>query len=143
VSFHDNDASGKFVIRLYSPLDTQENVNAIDDIECYMTIGAERFPQFSVDSQQEAFYRLRLAQLIHQGSDSFSITPSAYRSDKFLIGRDFEKAPGSAAHSGINTRSGAQFTINLKNTGAATLCHVILIYSQSLDVSAAGCQVLD
>ena len=76
-------------------------------------------------------------------SDSFSITPFAYRSDRFLIGQNFEKAPGSAAHSGINTRSAAQLTLNLKNTGAATLCHVILIYSQILDVSAAGCHVLD
>jgi len=128
---------------MYSPLDGTENVSATDELEWYMTIGAQRFPQFSVDSHQESFYRLRLAQLVHQGSDSFSITPFQYRSDRFLIGQNFEKAPGSAAHSGINTRSAAQLTLNLKNTGAATVCHVILIYSQILDVSAAGCQVLD
>jgi hypothetical protein len=84
-----------------------------------------------------------MAQLVHQGSDSFSITPFQYRSNKFLIGQHFEKAPGAAAHSGINTRSGSQLTINLKNTGNATLIHVILVYSQILDISAAGCQVLD
>ena len=128
---------------MYSHLDGTENVSATDELEWYMTIGAQRFPQFSVDSHQESFYRLRLAQLVHQGSDSFSITPMQYRTDRFLIGQNFEKAPGSAAHSGINTRSAAQLTRNLKNTGAATVCHVILIYSQILDVSAAGCQVLD
>ena len=32
VSFFDNDASGKFVTRLYSPLYGQENVTATDDM---------------------------------------------------------------------------------------------------------------
>jgi hypothetical protein len=143
VSFHDNDAQGKFTTRFYSPLDGEENLSATDNMEYYFQVGSDRYPQFSVDSHQESFYRLRLAQLIHQGSDSFSITPAQYRTNKFIIGQNFERAPGSAAHSGLNTRSGSQLTINLKHTSAATVCHVVLIYSQILDVSAAGCQILD
>ena len=113
VTFHDNDAQGKFVTRLYSPLDGEENLSSTDNMEYYFQVGSERFPQFSVDSHQESFYRLRLAQLIHQGSDSFSITPAQYRSDKFIVGQNFERAPGSAAHSGLNTRSGSRLTIAL------------------------------
>jgi hypothetical protein len=143
VSFHDDDAHGKFVTRFYSPLDGEENLSSTDNMEYYFQVGSERFPQFSVDSHQESFYRLRMAQLIHQGSDSFSITPPQYRTNKFIIGQNFERAPGSAAHSGLNTRSGSQLTINLKHTSAATVCHVVLVYSQILDVSAAGCVILD
>ena len=84
-----------------------------------------------------------MAQLINQGSDSFSITPAQYRTDKFIIGHNFERAPGSAAHSGLNSRSGSQLTCNFKNTAAATTAHIVLVYSQILDVSAAGCQILD
>ncbi len=112
-------------------------------MEYYFQVGSERFPQFSVDSHQESFYRLRMAQLIHQGSDSFSINPAQYRTDKFIIGQNFERAPGAAAHSGLNTRSGSQLTLNLRNTAAATVAHIVLVYSQILDISAAGCQILD
>ncbi len=72
-----------------------------------------------------------------------SIAPHAYRANKFITALNLEKCPGASSHSGINTRSGSQLTLNLRNTGAATTCHVILVYDQIIDVSAAGCSVLD
>ena len=61
-----------------------------------------------------------------------------------LVAQHFEKAPGSSAHTGVNTRSGAQLQINCKNCPAnTTLMHVILFYDQIVNVSAAGAEILD
>ena len=78
-----------------------------------------------------------------QGKDSVSISSHAFKTDKFITALNLEKAPGASSHSGVNTRSGSQLTLNLKNTGDAMTCHVILIYDQILNISAAGVEVLD
>ncbi len=119
------------------------NTSENDDFEFYLNVGSSRYPQFSVDSHQECFYRRRLARQTAQGSDSVSIAPYAYRTNKFITALNLEKAPGASSHSGINTRSGSQLTLKLRNTGAATTCHVILVYDQICNVSAAGVEVLD
>ena len=137
------DGVDKYVNNFFSPLAGKTNTTDNDDFEFYLNVGSERFPQFSVDSHQECFYRLRLARQIAQGTDAMSIAPHAYRANKFITGLNLEKCPGASSHSGINTRSGSQLTLNLRNTGAATTCHVILVYDQIVDVSAAGCSVLD
>jgi hypothetical protein len=137
------DGTGKFVNSFYSPLVGKTNTTENDDFEYHLTVGSERYPQFSIDSHQECFYRLRLARQIAQGTDSVSIAPHAYRTNKFITALNLEKAPGASSHSGINTRSGSQLTLNLRNTGAATTCHVILVYDQICNISAAGVEVLD
>ncbi len=137
------DGTGKFVNSFYSPLVGLTNTTLNDDFEYHLTVGADRYPQFSIDSHQECFYRLRLARQIAQGTDSVSISPHAYRTNKFITALNLEKVPGASSHSGINTRSGSQLTINLRNTGAATTCHVILMYDQICNISAAGVEVLD
>ena len=137
------DGTDKFVNNFFSPLVGKTNTTENDDFEFYLNVGAERYPQFSVDSHQECFYRLRFARQIAQGSDTVSIAPYAYRNNKFVTALNLEKAPGASSHSGINTRSGSQLTLNLRNTGAATTCHVILDYDQMCNVSAAGVEVLD
>ena len=42
-----------------------------------------------------------------------------------------------------STRDRVRSLLNLRNTGAATTCHVILVYDQICNVSAAGVEVLD
>ena len=55
-----------------------------------------------------------------------------------------EKAPGVSGHTGVNTRSGSQMPINLKNCRAhASHLHVIMHYDAVLNVSAAGREFLD
>ena len=88
-------------------------------------------------------YRLRLATAAHLGNDIFSITGEDYRNDKFIIGKSFEKAPGQSSHTGIDTRSGSQLSLNFKNLGKTTMLHVIMHYEQTLNLSAAGAEVLD
>ena len=119
------------------------NVDA-DPFEWWVTVGADRYPQFNVDSCQEAFYRLRLANLVHTGTDSLSMSSHEYRFNKFIGALNLEKAPGSAGHSGINTRGGSQLTLHFKNVGStAKYVHVILHADQVVSASAAGVEVLD
>ncbi len=136
------DGTGKFVNNFYSPLTGKTNTTENDDFEYHITIGSERYPQFSIDSHQECFYRLRLARQIAQGTDSVSIAPYAYRNNKFITALNLEKVPGASSHSGISTINGSQCTLQLRNTGAATTCHVILVYDQIVNISAAGVEVL-
>ncbi|MCP3884672.1 MAG: hypothetical protein GY700_04180 [Propionibacteriaceae bacterium] len=114
-----------------------------DTFSWNLTIGAERRPDFDVDSVQEAYYRLRQAQLIHHGTDSFSITSKKYQQSEFVAALNLERCPGGAAHSGVNTGAGSQLTINLRNTKTVTSVHVVLHYDQVVNVSAAGVEVLD
>ncbi len=137
------DGLGKYVNNFFSPLNGKDNTADNDDFEFYLNVGSDRYPQFSVDSHQECFYRLRLARQMAQGNDAMSIAPHAYVRNKFITALNLEKVPGNSSHSGINTRSGSQLTLNLKNSGAATTCHVILVYDQVCNISAAGVEVLD
>ncbi len=136
-------ATDKFVNTFRSPMAGRVNTADNDDFEVYLNVGSDRYPQFSVDSHQECFYRLRLARQISQGTDSLSISPHDYRFEKFIGALNLEKAPGASSHTGLSTRSGSQLTINLKNTGIATTCHVVLVYDQVVSISAAGVDVLD
>jgi hypothetical protein len=109
-----------------------------------ITVGSDRYPQFDCDSVGESFHRLRVAQLIHQGSDSFSISSSQYRSNRFIGAMNLEKAPGAASHTGINTRSGSQLSLNFKNLGASVRqIHVVMHYEVVCNVSASGVDILD
>ena len=137
------DGVDKYVNNFFSPLKGKDNTADNDDFEFYLNVGSDRYPQFSVDSHQECFYRLRLARQMAQGTDALSISPHAYVRNKFITALNLEKAPGASSHSGINTRSGSQLNLNLRNSGAATTCHVILVYDQVCNVSAAGVEVLD
>ncbi len=141
VSFYDG--VGKYINNFFSPLKTKTNTADNDNFEFYINVGSERYPQFSVDSHQECFYRLRLARQIAQGTDAMSIAPHAYVRNNFITALNLEKCPGASSHSGQNTRSGSQLTLNLRNTGLATICHVILVYDQICNISAAGVEVLD
>jgi len=140
-------STGKWTQTFTSPMLRSDNpvanTNANDDTEWWLTIGSERFPEFNVDSHQESFHRLRVAQLMHQGTDSFSITPLQYQSRAHILGMNLEKCPGRAAHTGRNTRGGSQLTLNFKNLHEITSIHVVLHFEQVVNVSAAGIEVLD
>ena len=80
---------------------------------------------------------------MHTGPDSFSINTLQFRKDFAVFAMDLEKAPGKLGHTGVNTRSSLQLTINLKNCGAALMLHVVLHFDCVLNCSAAGCELLD
>jgi hypothetical protein len=142
------DDNHKYANRFISTLHigAMNNDNTTDNDPCSwnITVGAVRYPEFDVSSVQESWYRLSLAQLMHTGKDSFSISPYQYRHDKFIGAMNFEKALGQAGHSGVNTRSGSQLTLNFRGlpTYIDTI-HVVLHYEVAVNVSAAGIEVLD
>ena len=125
--------------------DQSANDSSLDTFEFWVTVGADRYPQFNVDSTQEAWYRLRVANMIHQGTDSFSITSSQYHSDKYIAALNLEKAPGSAGHTGINTRGGSQMTVHFRNIDVSKCkyVHVILHCDQVVSASAAGVELME
>ncbi len=72
------------------------------------------------------------------GNYSISITPAGYKSNKFITALSFEKAASATSHSGINTRSGSQFTLHLRNTKNALTVHVLLLYDAVCDIGLSG-----
>ena len=143
-SFYDADAgNSKWVNRFLSPMFGDTNTEANDTFTWNITLGSQRWPAFDCESHQESFYRMRQALEAMRGDMQVGIPSNDYRSLKFLFAQHFEKAPGSSAHTGVNTRSGAQLQINVKNAVNATLMHCILFYDQVVNISAAGAEVLD
>jgi len=142
VSFWDG-VTGKWANNFTHPNAHELNVEALDTTEWNITLGADRWPTFDCTSTQECFYRLRLARQAHQGSDSLGISSHLYRTNKFIVAQSLEKAPGSSAHTGVTSRSGAQLTLNFRNLVAITTVDVVLHYELILNVSAAGAEGLD
>lgn len=144
VTFYDADAgNSKWVTRFLSPLAGQNNTEANDTFTWNITLGSQRWPAFDCESHQESYYRMRQAVEAIRGDSHIGIPSYDYRTLKFLVAQHFEKAPGSSAHTGVNTRSGAQLQINVKNCTDATLMHVILFFDEIVNISAAGAEVLD
>ena len=132
-----------WVDRFYHPLSGDRNHLARDGLTWNMTIGSERWPSFDCDSLQESFYRLRLMASNHLGNTEFGFAGNLYGDQHFILGQTFEKAAGQSSHTGINTRSGSMLTLNFKNLGNAQMVHVVLVYDQVVNLSAAGVEVLD
>jgi hypothetical protein len=137
------DGTGKWVNRFLCPsLATNVNEEATDLLRWNITIGADRYPSFDCESVQESMYRLRMLQA-SQGHTGHSISGYNYRNTQFVIGQSLEKCPGMSAHTGINTRSGSQLSLNFRNLGTATTIHVVMQYELILNISGAGSEVLD
>ena len=67
-----------------------------------------------------------------------------FRNVSAVFAMNLEKAPGNAGQTGVNTRSGSQLTINLKNCGKnAGQIQVRMHFDCILNCSAAGCELLD
>jgi hypothetical protein len=142
------DDNHKYANRFISTLSigaaSNDNTTDADQCSWNITVGAQRYPEFDCSSLQESWYRLSHAQLMHTGKDSFSISPYQYRHDKFIGAMNFEKALGEAGHSGVNTRSGSQLTLNFRGLPSyIDTIHVVLHYEVAVNVSAAGIEVLD
>ena len=136
---------------LWHPLDGATPNLANDTVRVNFQVGALRFPTFDMDSVQESWYRLRQANLVHHGSDSFSISSYQYRGGSslyqdpgFVGALDLEKAPGQAAHSGVNTRNGQLGVLNLSGLGSGVQeVHIICVNDTVVRISAAGVEVMD
>jgi hypothetical protein len=142
------DSSGNWANTFISPVahSVEDYENTTDNDQCSwnITIGAQRYPEFDVTSTQESWHRLAVAQQMHASRETFSISPWQYRTTKFIGAMNFERALGEAGHTGVNTRSGSQLTLNFRGLPASiNTIHVVLHYEVAVNVSAAGIEVLD
>jgi hypothetical protein len=88
------NTSFNFMVRV--TIDNTDDTTDTDAASWNLTVGADRFPEFDVSSVQESWCCLGLAQLMHTGRDSFSISPYQYRTEKFIGAMNFECALGQA-----------------------------------------------
>jgi hypothetical protein len=142
------DSAGSWTTHFAAPVafsaEDYDNTTDNDQFSWNITVGADRYPEFDCSSLQESWYRLSVAQLMHTGSKTFSISPWQYRTNRFIGAMNFEKALGEAGHTGVNTRSGSQLTLNFRGLPASiNSIHVVLHYEAAVNVSAAGIEVLD
>jgi hypothetical protein len=133
-----NTAAGDPITNFACPLGGADNVASNDTFEWYFQVGSERFPNFNVTSLQESFYRLRQMQPGPLHLDTYR-----YGDDRFVTGLSLERVPNGQMHTGFNTRSGSQLTVNFKNTGAVVFVHLVMVYDQVANLSSAGVDVLD
>ena len=122
--FRANDDSGlkKQVNFMYHPHATSTSYDrAKDNLEVQVQIGSNKYPEYPVNSLAEFYYRLRLALGVHFGDSPISVTPHEFRSRKFMVGIDMEKAAtgpgGGVSFTGISTRGGELLTVDYKNLG--------------------------
>ena len=116
-----------------------------DRFQFQIELGGDLKPTYRTDSIGELFYRLRMCQGIHEGTDSFCIEYSAYtQGPKFIIGMTLEKVLGNeVAHSGMSTMGGQLLYIHLKNSAfdVPTTVHVVCHYDCVLSITSGGAEL--
>jgi hypothetical protein len=92
-----------------------------DSLEVQMQLGAKKYPEYPMSSLAEFYYRLRLAVGAHFGDVPINVLPHEFRSAKFMVAVDLEKAAsgpaGGVSFSGISSRGGELLTIDYKGFG--------------------------
>ena len=132
-------ADQQYVSFFYAPIEGVEPATASDLFRWSTQIGGDKQPTYDCRSIGESFYRLRKAQYITDGTDTFGILMPAYCTNTFVTAQCFEKAGGSgASHTGVNTM-GQNLVLNLYNCGphAATV-HVVAHYDCVLSITSGG-----
>jgi hypothetical protein len=133
-----NTAAGNETVNFACPLGGADNIQDNDNFSWYLQCGSERFPSFDVTSLQESFYRLRQ---MHPGA--LHLDTYSYGLNRFVTGLSLERVPNGENFTGFNTRSASQLTVHCKNTAAAVMMHLVLIYDNVANLSSAGVEVLD
>jgi len=121
--FRGNDQTGvrNHTNYLYGPHGAGAYAHDRDTLEAQMQLGSHKFPESPITSLAEFYYRLRLSVGAHYGDVPISIVPTEFRTNKFILGMDLEKAgagpAGSVAFSGISSRGGELLTVDYKGFG--------------------------
>jgi hypothetical protein len=92
-----------------------------DKVEFQLHVGSDTMPQYPIRSLAEFAYHLEKALDLTASVEGVSISPKEYRTDKFIIGLDVEKAgtsPGGGAEfTGLETGvgGGSNIRVEMKN----------------------------
>jgi hypothetical protein len=95
-----------------------------DKVEFQLHVGSDTMPQYPIRSLAEFAYHLEKALDLTASVEGVSISPKEYRTDKFIIGLDVEKAgtgPGGGAEfTGLDTSvgGGSNIRVEMKNLNA-------------------------
>ena len=100
-----------------------------------------------MQSAAEQFYQLRKSIGLHNVNAPMDISPTQYRSTRFVIGVDTEKVLG-ASFSGYNSKAGDLTVLRLKPLGDATLVgncklHYVLHYDSIMKFRDGGVESLE
>ena len=135
-------ADQQHVSFFYAPIEGNEPTTDNDTFRWSTQIGGDKQPVYDCRSIGESFYRLRKAQYITDGTDSFGIQFQSYCTSNFVTAQCFEKAGGAgASHTGVNTM-GQNLVLNLYNCGphAATV-HVVAHFDCVLSITSGGAEL--
>jgi hypothetical protein len=88
-----------------------------DTFRFSLQLGGDLKPVYQTDSVGELYYRLRICQSIHTGTDSMSIEfNNYYYGRQFIIGFTLEKVlQNDATHTGVSRMGGQLLYLHLKN----------------------------
>jgi hypothetical protein len=119
------------------------------EIEWQIQLGSKMYPEMPVRSLQESFCQLLKCLGINNSAfHAVDIVPIEYRSNKFIIGMDFEKIL-EAGFTGINTKAGDLMVIKVKQPSTidqANICnqlYITLHSDQVLNIRDTGVEVFD
>ena len=124
-----------------------------DTMEFQMQVGTEVMPQYPIRSLAEFYYHLEKSMNTFASIDGMSISEQEYRSNKFIIGMDTEKAAvgpgGGAAFSGLSTRGGETLRLEIKHINAPSAneapnkIYVTLHHDVLVNIRLEGVEILD
>jgi hypothetical protein len=135
-----------------------------DVVEVTMHVGSRKFPMCPIRSQAEFAYHLSKALDLSASLEGTSLTPSSYRTDRFIIGIDCETAgtgpSGYAKYTGLNTSTGGGSTIRVEmrnlnaraadpvstppaSTQVIDRIYMTIVYNAVLEVSDSGARILE
>jgi hypothetical protein len=134
-----------FVTHFSSPLPEGGYLDRTKDNFHFQLQLGDLKPTYQTDSVGELFYRLRMCQGIHEGTDSFSIEYTSYtQGPKFIIGMSLEKVLGQEAiHTRVSTLGGQLLYIHIKNChfNVPATVHVVAHYDCVLTITSGGCEL--
>eukprot|EP00972_Heterocapsa_arctica_P065754 9705807-Heterocapsa_arctica.AAC.1 len=80
-----------------------------DEHQVWLQIGAQKFPEYPINSCSEAYYHL--GKVV---GDNMFVYNRWYRTSKNILGFSTERQAG-AGFTGINTKNGDLLTVNFRN----------------------------
>ena len=120
-------------------------------LQLQIQLGSKKFPEAAISSAAEFYEHLRKALHIHNNLYAdLSLDLRQFEKDKFIIGISTEKViGGTAAYSGLNTRTGDQLVIMLQGMFSASTAetvdkiYVTYIADQVVTLTEQGVGVYD
>ena len=124
-----------------------------DTLEWQMQVGSTTMPTYPIRSLAESYYQLEKCMGNYASIDGMSILADEYRSNKYVLGYDTERAAtgpgGGGSFSGMSTRGGEVIRLEVKHINADSAdqapnrVYVTLHHDVLVNIRLEGVEVLD